>query len=151
MELQIWNVVLFGLKWVLIGLVYLMLSIVLLAVRRELSVRVATKPVETTFTPGRLKVIHPGKDAQKRVGSLLSLKPLTNLGTDLDNDIILTDTLISRHHARLRWDGAAWSIEDLESQNGTFVNQVRCQPYQAMLVVGGAILRMGEMSFELIE
>jgi pSer/pThr/pTyr-binding forkhead associated (FHA) protein len=29
---------------------------------------------------------------------------------------------ISRHHAKLTWDGASYWIEDLDSRNGTFVN-----------------------------
>jgi HD-GYP domain-containing protein (c-di-GMP phosphodiesterase class II) len=35
---------------------------------------------------------------------------------------------ISRRHARLRRRGEAWSVEDLHSSNGTFVNGERLQP-----------------------
>ena len=35
---------------------------------------------------------------------------------------------ISRRHARLRRRGEAWSVEDLHSSNGTFVNAERLQP-----------------------
>jgi hypothetical protein len=151
MELQVWNVILFGLKWVFLGLVFLMLSIIVLAVRREMALRVATRPEGATFTPGKLRVVNPGKDMHKKSGELLDLKLVTNLGSEQDNEIVLTDTYISRHHARLRWDGAAWSIEDLGSQNGTFVNQNRCDPFQEAVVPSGAILKLGEMAFELLE
>lgn len=151
MDFQVWNALLFGLKWIFLGLVFLMLSIVLLAVRRELATRMAVKPAEITFTPGRLRVITPGSDRKKKAGELLELKPVTSLGSEMDNEIILTDAYISRHHARLRWDGAMWSIEDLGSQNGTFINRSRCEPFQTRIVPSGAVVQMGEMSFELIE
>jgi pSer/pThr/pTyr-binding forkhead associated (FHA) protein len=32
---------------------------------------------------------------------------------------------VSREHARIKWDGKGWSIEDLKSTNGTFVNGER--------------------------
>jgi hypothetical protein len=151
MELQAWSVLLFALKWVFMGLVFFMLSVVLMAVRREFSSRVASKPVETTFAPGQLKILHSGSDPQKRAGELIGLKPLTSLGSERDNDVVIAGTFISRHHARLRWDGAVWAVEDLGSQNGTFVNQVRCEPFQAVQVPGGASLKLGDMVFELID
>jgi adenylate cyclase len=38
------------------------------------------------------------------------------------NDINLADTTVSRHHARVFIEGNAYCIEDLESANGTLVN-----------------------------
>src|SRR5262249_41118655 len=37
----------------------------------------------------------------------------------------LENILVSRHHCRLRWQGADLLLEDLESTNGTFVNRKR--------------------------
>jgi hypothetical protein len=36
----------------------------------------------------------------------------------------LTSGFVSTAHALIRWDGQAWSIRDLGSRNGTFVNDV---------------------------
>ncbi len=151
MELQAWNALLFGLKWVFLGLIFLMLSVVVLSVRREMAIRVASRPESTTFVPGKLRVVNPGKDPIKRPGDVLELKLVTTLGSERDNEIVLTDTYISRHHARLRWDGAVWSIQDLGSQNGTFVNQIQCTPFQETVVPAGAMVKLGEMAFELLE
>lgn len=38
-------------------------------------------------------------------------------------DISCSNPLISRQHALLRWNGRFWVIRDLNSQNGTFVNE----------------------------
>ena len=45
------------------------------------------------------------------------------LGREEDCDIRINQTSISRHHAVLSCRGGAWSIDDLQSQNGVFVNQ----------------------------
>lgn len=47
--------------------------------------------------------------------------PMT-MGRGKENDIILLDGIVSRHHARVYFDGADVLIEDLNSANGIFVN-----------------------------
>lgn len=50
--------------------------------------------------------------------------PIT-LGRGKDNDIILLDGVVSRHHARVYFDGTDVIIEDLNSANGIVVNDNR--------------------------
>lgn len=48
------------------------------------------------------------------------------IGKALDNDYVVDNDLVSRHHASLmKNDEGFWILEDLESANGTFVNGVR--------------------------
>jgi hypothetical protein len=47
------------------------------------------------------------------------------IGRALDNDVVLGDLLVSRHHAELRRSGEQWELVDLGSANGTYVNGVR--------------------------
>jgi hypothetical protein len=51
----------------------------------------------------------------------LESTPLT-IGRGLNNDIILEDTRVSRHHAQLRYQARRFWIADLGSTNGTYVN-----------------------------
>lgn len=51
--------------------------------------------------------------------------PIITLGRDLTNDIVIQDPEISRYHLRLRRIKQGFSIEDMGSTNGTFVNGVR--------------------------
>lgn len=38
--------------------------------------------------------------------------------------VVLTDPNVSRRHAELLFDGVNWSVRDLNSTNGTLVNDV---------------------------
>lgn len=48
------------------------------------------------------------------------------IGRSRDNDIVLDDPQVSRHHSRLdRLETNGWRVSDLTSRNGTFVNGIR--------------------------
>src|SRR5437764_10904920 len=46
------------------------------------------------------------------------------LGRGSDNEIVLPDVSVSRHHAELRRSAEGWSVHDLMSTNGVEVNRV---------------------------
>lgn len=152
MDALSWSTLLFAFKWVFIGLIYFALLILLLAVRREMGQRVrAGGQPAIAAAPGQLRILHPGGDPHHPPGDLISLRPETRIGAEQDNDLVLQDPYISGYHARLRWDGVAWWVEDLGSRNGTFVNRRRCPPNSPQTVPVGATIQMGDMSFELMD
>ena len=56
-------------------------------------------------------------------------KDVTSFGRHLDNDIVLQDESISRHHAEIRSADGKYILTDKQSTSGTFVNGrrvVRC-------------------------
>ena len=57
----------------------------------------------------------------------ISVTGVKSIGRTPDNDIVVSDVLASRRHARLTAGGPALLIEDLGSVNGTFVNGRRIQ------------------------
>lgn len=54
-----------------------------------------------------------------------SLEEETTIGRWQDNDIVIDDRWVSRHHARVRRQGEQYLVEDLKSKNGTLVNGQR--------------------------
>jgi len=59
------------------------------------------------------------------------------IGRHADNQIVIDDPMVSRHHTRLTWQGNSFLLEDLGSANGTWVNNVR--------ISGPALLRNGDI------
>ncbi|HUF38589.1 MAG TPA: FHA domain-containing protein [Anaerolineales bacterium] len=151
MDLFSIHTLLFAFKWVFVGLIYLALIVVVITVRREMGLRLGAGRPLPGSAPGKLIVLDPGGAPGVLAGSAIPLRSENSLGAEQDNDIVLEDSFVSGHHARLRWDGAEWWLEDLGSQNGTFVNQRQCRPYKPEPVPPGAALRLGEMQFELAE
>lgn len=50
-------------------------------------------------------------------------KPALTVGRKDDNDIVIDNPAISGHHCKLTMEGGGYYVEDLESTNGTFVNE----------------------------
>ena len=50
---------------------------------------------------------------------------VTTIGRREDNDVVIPDRWISRHHAEIHRRGSRYLIHDLESKNGLFVNGTR--------------------------
>lgn len=60
-----------------------------------------------------------------------------SIGRDLSCDVVINDGEISRRHARMALQGTLYTIEDLGSTNGTFINGQR--------LIGPYSLRPGEV------
>ena len=52
-------------------------------------------------------------------------KDVMTIGRDVNNDLVINDSEVSRNHARLTSQSGGYLIEDLASTNGTFVNGQR--------------------------
>jgi ABC-type multidrug transport system ATPase subunit/pSer/pThr/pTyr-binding forkhead associated (FHA) protein len=54
-------------------------------------------------------------------------KPVTLIGRDKQNDIIVLDPRVSRLHAGIRWQNSAWMIENLAPTNFVTINKQQIQ------------------------
>ncbi len=78
----------------------------------------------------------------KSEGVTVVLEPRhTSLGRAEDNDLILDDHLVSRHHAVIRQDAGRFVIADLGSTNGTFVGGRRTQE---RILTDGDVIKLGD-------
>ncbi len=73
------------------------------------------------------------------------IKPLNTpitIGRDTDNQICLPyDNRVSRHHAKIIFENDEYWIEDMESTNGTYLNDVKL--VEKTLVSSGEIFLVG--------
>jgi transcriptional regulator with GAF, ATPase, and Fis domain len=80
-------------------------------------------PSPNSLTLRRCKLIATSADGSAT--EYIFDQPQVTLGALEDNDLVLDDDRVSRHHARIFSDGDAFLIEDLRSATGTYVDRVR--------------------------
>lgn len=95
-------------------------------------------------TPAKRLVITSGAKAGLEIE--LTDQPLA-IGRSRDNGLVIRDDYTSTHHAKLMlWDDG-WVIQDLDSTNGTFLDDERVTVPTPVPV--GSTVRIGTTSFEL--
>jgi hypothetical protein len=81
---------------------------------------------------------HKGEDFRLRVGKNV-------IGSAADCDVVLTDKKLSRKHATIRFEGGEFQIADLDSSNGTHVNDEKVQKHD---LIDNDIIKLGDIEFE---
>ena len=66
------------------------------------------------------------------------------IGRSPDCEIFLDDVTVSRHHAELRHGAEGWSVRDVGSLNGTYVNRARTEDQR---LAGGDEVQIGKFRF----
>jgi len=69
------------------------------------------------------------------------------VGRDVECQVCIGDLTVSREHARLLPGSEGWVVEDLQSGNGTFVNDERVR---RQVLAGGDLVRVGECLFRFV-
>jgi DNA-binding NtrC family response regulator len=82
-------------------------------------------------------------------GSKVALdRDVVRVGSAKENDLVLTDRTVSRHHCELRRTPAGWEVHDLGSTNGTAYAGSRLH---AAVIPLGAVIDVGKTKVELRE
>lgn len=66
------------------------------------------------------------------------------IGRAPDNQLVLQDQQASSHHVEIRPDAQGYLLVDMNSRNGTFVNEQRLMPQTPRLLISGNVIRIGE-------
>ncbi|HTK06889.1 MAG TPA: protein kinase [Ktedonobacteraceae bacterium] len=67
---------------------------------------------------------------------------VTTIGRTNGNDLVISGRTVSRRHARLWFAEGRWFLEDLQSANGTLVNNTRI--YQPVVLNDGDVINFGD-------
>lgn len=103
----------------------------------------ASSPVNAAFAMPRLRLIPAVAGAR---GIVLDRGPIS-VGRDRDNALVIPSPNVSRRHARLAQTVAGWSVVDLGSTNGTWLNGRRVEEAE---VEDGDELAFGGVRFTIM-
>ena len=81
----------------------------------------------------------------------LIMEDSVSVGSGSSADIIIKDSGISRLHARITREGEMFFIKDMNSTNGTWINERRISVYELCPIKNGDVIRLARSSFELID
>lgn len=138
--------------WILVlrlsfaALLYLFLLMVGIVAYRDLK-RASAHPVkQKTADLARLVVVDSG-ETSLIPGQAFELLPVTSLGRDPANTVVIPDGFASGQHALLAWRDQQWWLEDLGSTNGTVLNR---RPVQKPTRVNqGDIVQIGRVKLKM--
>ena len=106
------------------------------------NVRPAPPPRSGAVTEARLTTVNP---MDPLPAEYALLKDEVSLGRGEDNDVVIPHASISRAHARLMRRNGTYELMDLNSTNGSYVNE---QPVHGSTVVAsGSEVRLGDIKF----
>ena len=126
---------LLALRLILAALLYLFLGMAFYVLWRGLKQNEREAPAAPA--PGQI-IIEAGPDE----GLRMTLRPITAIGRAENSHLVINDPFASTNHAIILWREDVWWIEDLESHNGTYVNDERITKPTAL--ASGDRIRIGE-------
>lgn len=77
-------------------------------------------------------------------GGAHAISAPATVGRSQDGDLVVLASSVSREHAELARGDAGWTVRDLGSRNGTFVDGVRCQGRTAL--PARAVVKLGDVA-----
>lgn len=97
---------------------------------------------------GQLLTLTKVDDAYTPTGKQHKLLPVTSLGRNPTNHVVISDSFASGEHAQIILRDGRWWLEDRDSRNGTLLNQ---EPITTpVIVTDGDIIGIGNFSFQIV-
>ncbi|MGQ4599156.1 FHA domain-containing protein [Nocardia sp. R6R-6] len=103
----------------------------------------------TKFGPGGPRRVSRSSPPAARPSAVVrTISGTLRVGRAADNDVVVPDLMVSRHHAELQVIGAGrYRVVDLDSHNGTYVNGSRVEAAQ---LSESDLIGMGHTTFRLV-
>lgn len=128
-------------KYIFIIIIYLfifsIIRLIYLDIRSMDSFSLAGRPY--------LKLVNRRDSLSYKVRDHYVIDEKITLGRDKDNDIFLKDPFISKKHMIIAKDEGNYFLEDLNSANGTFINQEKVE--DVVPLKNGDVIEVGNIEF----
>jgi hypothetical protein len=108
--------------------------------------RASSLSVRGGRTEGHLKVL-ASDSTTAGVGTVFPLLPVTRIGRAEYNTIVLEDAFVSAEHALLSRRENQWWLEDLNSRNGTLLNDLAIT--EPAVVSAGDVITIGSVKLKI--
>lgn len=95
-----------------------------------------------------LEVLTSMDEAKLKVGSVIPMATAITLGRKENNTVVLNDRFVSSYHAKIYLKNREYYLEDLQSTNGTYVNENKIEGNIRLNV--NDIIRFGSTAFKVI-
>ncbi len=133
-------------KVVIIGIVYIIILFALRIMYKDIKNGGSKKaPRKKTFG---LEVMQSGTNENLREGSVIPIGREVTLGRRDDNSVVLKESYVSGHHARIYLRNTDYVLEDLNSTNGTLLNDEKVEKKTYVRV--GDEIKIGSAVFKVI-
>ncbi len=133
------SLILFAVRLASAALLLALLALMVWLIYREMRTAVVAAPLASppeAMLQARLTVVGDG-GTPPLTGSTFPLAAVTTIGRSSQNTVALNDSFASGSHARISRREQQWWLEDLQSRNGTLLNDVP--------VAGKAVLTSGDV------
>ena len=95
-----------------------------------------------------LEVLTSMDEAKLKVGSVIPMATAITLGRKENNTVVLNDRFVSSYRAKIYLKNREYYLEDLQSTNGTYVNENKIEGNIRLNV--NDIIRFGSTAFKVI-
>ncbi|MPM87154.1 hypothetical protein SDC9_134248 [bioreactor metagenome] len=95
-----------------------------------------------------LEVVDKGDNHNLRSGGVIPVNEILTMGRNEDNMVVLEDRYVSSHHLKIYFRNTDYILEDLNSTNGTFINEVRIK--NKVTLNKGDKIRVGTSTFKVL-
>lgn len=137
----------FGLKIGVIVLIYFIIFYALKIMYTDTKTSGKKRNKVKKATVG-LEVIQAGDNSNLKTGGVLPLADVITMGRKSDNTVVLDDKYVSSHHVKIYKRNNEYVIEDLDSTNGTKINEARIE--NRVTLRTGDVIKVGTAIFKLI-
>lgn len=128
-------VLIFILRYAIMAVLFIFLGWVIFTLWRDLQFQ--SQVVNTQKIPQLTLAVESDVDGTQKTFS----KAEIILGRNADCDFTVVDEAVSTRHAKLSYRYLQWWVEDLQSTNGTYLNDQKVET--ATVIIKGDELRLG--------
>ena len=128
-------------KYLFIIIIYLFMFSIIRLIYLDIKVMWLSTYVKDTY----LKLINQKDTLPFKIKEVYSLEEDVTIGRSNKNTIMIKDPYISKNHLSIVKDEGEYFLEDLNSANGTFVNEDRIM--DVVRLNNGDTIRLGQVEF----